>query len=252
VALLATHLGLGLLVLLASGWPRQRRESAPEIERHPVEPLARKFVYYFALAPAACAIVIAFASGRLGPLDRVAPLVLLSGLAIVVAAGDQVPLYRERLVSFAWVGLLVAPPVLVVLSLFVMPWTVAIDQKIAQPANAEGSFFADNYLRRTGKPPAYVTGDIRLAPLIALAAPSRPHVYFDWAPQRSPWATAADVHLQGGILVWPVAGNSAAPPVTLKTQFPNMVPEVQRSFARSIQGILPLIRIGWAVLRPPQ
>lgn len=252
VALLATHLGLGLLVLLASGWPRQRRESAPEIDRNPVEPLARKFVYYFALAPAACAIVIAFASGRLGPLDRVAPLVLLSGLAIVVAAGDQVPLYRERLVSFAWVGLLVAPPVLVMLSLFVMPWTVAIDQKIAQPANAEGLFFADNFQRRTGKPPAYVTGDIRIAPLIALAAPSRPHVYFDWAPQRSPWATAADVHLQGGILVWPVAGNSAAPPVTLKTQFPNMVPEVPRSFERSIQGILPLIRIGWAVLRPPQ
>jgi 4-amino-4-deoxy-L-arabinose transferase-like glycosyltransferase len=250
VALLATHLGLGLLVLLASGWPRQRRDSAPEIDRHPVEPLARKFVYYFALAPAACAIVIAFASGRLGPLDRVAPLVLLSGLAIVVAAGDQIPLYRERLVSFAWVGLLVAPPVLVMLSLFVMPWTVAIDQKIAQPANVEGSFFADNFVRRTGQPPAFVTGDIRIAPLIALAAPSRPHVYFDWAPQRSPWATAADVHLQGGILVWPIAGNSAAPPVTLKTQFPNMVPEVPRSFARSIQGILPLIRIGWAVLRP--
>lgn len=250
VALVLAHLGLGLLVTLASGWPRHRRESAPELDRNPVEPLARGFVYFFALAPAVCAIAIAFAYGRLGPLDRVAPLVLLSGLAVVVAAGDQILLYRERVVSFAWAGLLVAPPVLVVLSLFVMPWTFAVDLGIAQPANAEGSFFADNYQRRTGKPLAYVTGDVRIAPLIALAAPSRPHVYFDWAPQRSPWATAADVYLQGGMLVWPAVGNSNTPPVTLKTQFPMMVPEVQRSFGRTVQGILPLIRIGWAVLRP--
>jgi hypothetical protein len=31
-----------------------------------------------------------------------------------------------------------------------------------------------------------------------------------------------------------------------------MVPEVQRSFARSIQGVLPLIRLGWATVRPAQ
>jgi hypothetical protein len=29
-----------------------------------------------------------------------------------------------------------------------------------------------------------------------------------------------------------------------------MVPEVPRVFARSIQGLLPLIRLGWAVVRP--
>ncbi len=250
VTLLLTHLGLGLLVILASGWPRRRRESAPELDRNPIEPLARDFVYFFAVAPAIAAIAVAFASGGLGPLDRVGPLVLLSGLAVVVAAGDQVLLYRERLVSFAWAGLLLGPPVLVMLSLFVMPWSFAVDLKIAQPANAEGAFFADNYLRRTGKPLAFVTGDARIAPLLALVAPSRPHVYFDWAPQRSPWATAADVYQQGGMLVWPAAGNSNTPPVTLKTQFPMMVPEVPRSFARTVQGILPLIRIGWAVLRP--
>ena len=39
-ALVASHLGLGLLVAFASGWPRGWREHAPEIERNPVEPLA--------------------------------------------------------------------------------------------------------------------------------------------------------------------------------------------------------------------
>jgi 4-amino-4-deoxy-L-arabinose transferase-like glycosyltransferase len=250
VALVATHLGLGLLVALASGWPRRRRERAPEIDRNPVEPFARRFVYFFALAPAAGAIAIVFASGRLGPLDRVAPLVVLSGLAVVIAAGDQVLLYRERLVSSAWLGLLVAPPVLVVLGLLVLPWTVAVDLRIAQPANLEANFFAETFQRRTGKPLTFVTGDARIAPLIALAAPSRPHVFFNWAPQRSPWASAADLGAQGGMLVWPAADNTGTPPAILKTQFPAMVPEVPRVFARSIQGLLPLVRLSWSVVRP--
>ena len=250
VALVATHLGLGLLVALASGWPRRRRERAPEIDRNPVEPFARRFVYFFALAPAAGAIAIVFASGRLGPLDRVAPLVVLSGLAVVIVAGDQVLLYRERLVSSAWLGLLVAPPVLVVLGLLLLPWTVAVDLRIAQPANLEANFFAETFQRRTGKPLTFVTGDARIAPLIALAAPSRPHVFFNWAPQRSPWASAADLRAQGGMLVWPAADNTGTPPAILKTQFPAMVPEVPRVFARSIQGLLPLVRLSWSIVRP--
>ena len=252
IALALTHLGLGLLVAFASGWPRRRHEHAPMIDRNPVEPFARLFVYFFALLPAASALAIVFASGRLGPLDRIAPLVVLSGLAVVVAAGDQVPLYRERMVSFTWLGLLVAPPVLIVLGIALLPWTFAVDLKVSQPANAEGRFFADNFQRRTGKPLGFVTGDAQLAPLVALGSPSRPHVYFDWAPQRSPWASPADIREQGGILVWPAGDNTGTPPAALKAQFPAMVPEVPRSFARSLQGILPLIRVGWATVRPPQ
>ena len=250
IVLVASHLGLALLVALASGWPRKTRDRAPEIERNPVEPFAKRFVYFFALAPAICAVAIAFASGRLGPLDHIAPLVVLSGLAVVVAAGDQVLLYRERMVSSAWVGLLVAPPLLVVLGLIVLPWMVSSDLKIAQPANIEGGFFAENFQRRTGKPLPYVTGDARLVPLVALASPSRPHVYFAWAPERSPWARPDDIVAQGGVLVWPASDNTGTSPPTLKAQFPAMVAEVPRSFARSIQGFLPLIKVGWSVIRP--
>jgi hypothetical protein len=246
LALIVTHLGMGLLVAFASGWPRRPREMAPLIDRNPVEPFARFYVYFFALMPAASAIVIAFASGRLGPLDRIMPLVVLSSLAVVVAAGDQVPLYRENIVSSTWFGLLVAPPVLMVVGIALLPWTVAVDLKMSQPANVEGRFFADNFQRRTGKPLQYVTGDAELAPLIALGSPSRPHVYFDWAPQRSPWASPADISRDGGLMVWP-AGD---PPPALKAQFTALVPEVPRSFARTVQGLLPLIRLGWAVERP--
>ena len=207
-ALVLTHLGLALLVALTSGWPRHPRERAPEIDRSPVDPFARTFVFIFALAPALMAVMVAFASGRLGPLGSIAPLVVLSGLAVIVGAGDKILLYRERLVSTAWLGLLVVPPVLVALSIAIFPWALGSDLKIAQPANAEGRFYADIFQRRTGKPLAYLSGDPRVAPLVALAAPSRPHLYFAWAPERSPWVTLADMRAQGGILVWPAADNS--------------------------------------------
>jgi len=250
IALLSSHLGLVLLVALASGWPRRPRERAPEIERSPTERLARWYVYVFALMPALIAIGVVAASGRLAPFDRVAPLVVLSGLAVVLLAGDQVLLYRERLVSSAWVGLLVLPPVLVVVGIALLPWTAGTDLGVAQPANDEGRFFADSFRRRTGEPLRYVTGDARLAPLVALGARSRPHVYFDWAPQLSPWASVAEMRAQGGILVWPTGEKSTAAPATLRAQFPDLVAEVPRSFARAVQGFLPLIRLGWAVVRP--
>src|SRR5262249_514493 len=78
----------------------------------------------------------------------------------------------------------------------------------------------------------------------------RPHLYFAWAPERSPWVSLNDMRTRGGILVWPAADNSGTAPETLKVQFPEMVPEVPRSFPRAVQGMLPLIRIGWSMQRP--
>ncbi len=49
--LLLIHLGVVLLVVLALGWPRRRKERAPQIDRNPLEPSARWFVYFFALLP---------------------------------------------------------------------------------------------------------------------------------------------------------------------------------------------------------
>jgi len=250
LALVASHLGLGVLVAFATGWPRRRKERAPLIDRNPVDLFGRWFVYFFAVMPMASAIAIVFVNGRLGPLDRVAPLVVLSGLAVVVAAGNRVPVYRERIVSFTWLGLLVAPPAIIVLGIVALPWMASVNLKVTQPAKAEATFFANSFQRRTGQPLAYVTGDAELAPLIALGSPTRPHVYFDWAPQRSPWASAADIRQHGGLLVWAAAENSRTAPPMLKSEFPDMVPEVPRSFPRAIQGLLPLIRLGWAVQRP--
>jgi hypothetical protein len=250
IALLFVHMGLLVLIALASDWPRRKRRPAPEINRSPMPPMAKTFVYVFAAVPASIAIVIAFATERLGPLDNVAPLVILSGLAVIVAAGNRLSLYRERWVSSAWTILFVAPPLLTALGIWADPWTARIDLAVAQPVKVEGRFFNDTFEHRTGRPISFVAGDMRLASLVAIGAPSRPHVYFDWAPERSPWVTPADLRASGVVLVWPATDTGGTPPEALKARFPEMVPEVPQSFSRAVQGFLPLIRVGWALLRP--
>ncbi len=250
VIILLSHVGVALLVLLASGWRLRRNERAPEIDRSPASRSARLFVYVFAVVPALVAIAIAATLGHLGPLTRVAPLIVLSGLAIVAAAGDRIYLYRERAVSFVWLGLLVAPPALVALAVLFLPWTLATELKTGQPANAMGAFFADNFQRRVGRPVAYVAGDPQLAALVTVTAPSRPRLYLDTAPERSPWANADDLRANGAILVWPASDTAGTPPADLKAAFPELVPELPRAFARPVQGLLPLMRVGWGVLRP--
>jgi hypothetical protein len=66
----------------------------------------------------------------------------------------------------------------------------------------------------------------------------------------SPWVSNDDVREKGAIILWPAADQGGAPPPALKERFPDMVAEVPRSFDRSVQGRLPLLRIGWAMIRP--
>ncbi len=251
--LAATHLGMLLLIALASGFPRNKKQRAPEIDRTaPVSRLARIYISIFAIAPMFVSIAIVLDTSHLGPLARITPLVVLSALAVLVAAGDRVRIYRERVVSSVWVCLLLMPPALAAFSILLMPWVTKAELAVAQPARAEGTFFADAFARRTGKPLPYVAGDPQLAPLIALGSPSRPHVYFDWAPQQSPWASADDIKREGGVLVWPAPGTARNPPPRLAEQFPGLVPEVPQTFTRPVNGFLPPVRIGWAVIRPAQ
>jgi hypothetical protein len=55
---------------------------------------------------------------------------------------------------------------------------------------------------------------------------------------------------KGAILVWPTTDTAGTPPPDIKADFPDIVPEVPRAFERTVQGRLPLLRIGWAVIRP--
>jgi 4-amino-4-deoxy-L-arabinose transferase-like glycosyltransferase len=250
VALLLAHAGLLILIVLAGGWPRLRASPSPPIARKPVKPFAITFVNVFALVPALLATIVAVVAGQRLPIGGAAPLVVLSGLAVVILAGDSIELYHQRILGFAWAGLLVVPAIFVPMLIVLLPLTVGTDLNVAQPANAMGRFFADSFERRTGQPLAVVTGDPRTAALVALAAPSRPSVFFDAAPARSPWVTADDVRKKGAIVVWLTADTTPTPPPDIRASFPDLIPEVPRAFDRPVQGRLPPLRVGWGVIRP--
>ena len=247
--ILAAHAGLIVLVALVAGWPWPRHDPAPVIVRPKVDPLARRFVYFFALTPAFAGTLLAVLIGWSGPVGGIAPLVILSGLLVVVAAGDAIEFSRQHVVIAAWFGLLVIPPVMAVVALVVLPW-LNIDLRVTYPAEAMARFFSESFERRTGKPLQIVTGDPRTAALVALGAPSRPSVFLSATPERTPWVTEDAIRSKGAIVVWPTRDTAGTPPPALKERFPEMVPEVPRVFERAVQGRLPLIRIGWAVLRP--
>ena len=250
IALALAHAGLVILVVLAVGWPRSRAAPTPPLQRQPVEAFAKTFVTVLAVMPALLATVIAVMIGRPAPIGGTAPLVVLSGLAVVMAAGDSIALHHQRVLGFAWSGLLLVPAAFVPLLILLLPWAAAMDLKVAQPARAMGRFFAESFERRTGQPLAIVTGDAHIATLIALAAPSRPSVLFDAEPERSPWVTTEDIRAKGAIVVWLAADTTPTPPPDIKAYFPDIVPEVPRVFDRPVQGRMPPLRIGWAVIRP--
>src|SRR5439155_1029170 len=174
VLLAFSHAGLVVLMLVAGGFLAGKGASAPPIERVPVESFAKSFVYFFALAPAFVATLLAVLLGRTTPVGGTAPLVVLSGLAVVVAAGDTIRLYRQRISALVWLGLLVVPPAVIVAATVTLPWTAAVDLEVSKPANAMGQFFTETFRRRTGRPLAIVIGDVRTAGLVALASPDRP------------------------------------------------------------------------------
>jgi 4-amino-4-deoxy-L-arabinose transferase-like glycosyltransferase len=254
VALLAglaiDHAGLVVLVLVVGALLADRRAAVPVIEREPVDPFAKLFVYVFALAPAALATLLAALGGRSEPVGGEAPLVVLSGLAVIVAAGDLIRLHRQAVAGWTWFALLVGPPVLSVATMVVLPWLFATDVAINAPGREMGRFFTESFNRRTGKPLAIVVGDGRLGGLVALASPQRPSLFVDASPQRAPWVSEADVRERGAIVVWRLTDAAGALPAHLRARFPDLVAEVPRAFERPVQGRLPLLRIGWATIRP--
>jgi Dolichyl-phosphate-mannose-protein mannosyltransferase len=247
--LLAALAGIVLLVALNSGWFARNPEDAPIIYRPPVDPLARDFVYCLAIGPALFGSLI---SG-LFDLDRVAGgagvALLMSGLAAIVATGDLVQLRRQRLLRSVWAAAIVAPALAVLATTVFLPWTGGSEVATSLPARAIANFFGDSFERRTNRPLKAVTGDAQLAALISLDS-ARPHLYLDAAPERTPWISLKKFNETGGVVVWRAADTVGTPPPDIAQRFPGLVPEVPRAFEWFVTGRQPLLRIGWAIVRP--
>ena len=51
-------------------------------------------------------------------------------------------------------------------------------------------------------------------------------------------------------MVWRASDTIGTPPPDIAQRFPGLVPEVPRAFERLVNGRQPLLRIGWAIVRP--
>jgi hypothetical protein len=251
-ALVLTHAGLILLVALAFGWPRTGISTtpAPTIVRRPVTSPVINFVKVFAFGPVLLTTVVVVLANLHVSIVDAAPLLLLSGLAVIVFAGDSIELHHQRHLGMAWAGLLVAPAVLVPVAILLLPWAVGTELKVAQPANAMGKFFAESFARRTGRPLTIVGGDQHLAELVAIGARTRPQVYFEINPSSETRITADAVRKNGAVIVWQSPDTNPAPPPDIQERFPDLTPEVPHAFARPVRGRLPPLLIGWGVIRP--
>lgn len=248
----ASHFGMGILAMLASGAGVERKVLVPAIERPPVEPFAMLFVYVFAIAPPLLATIIWAALDQPLSLAWAAVFVLLSSLAVIVGARNPIPLHRQNIVGVAWFGILVVPPLAMIIAILLGPWTFPYEINHQQPSATLGQFFTETFRRRVGKPLEIVVGDARPAFLLAISSPDRPRIYSAVAPENTPWLTDADIRSRGAVVVWPVEDQTGQPPVHLLRRFPDLVPEVPRTFPRPVPGILSSYRIGWAVIRPQQ
>lgn len=243
------HAGAGILVALASNLSRTKRIEAAAVVGPEVHPYARSFIFAFALAPLIVVTAFAVISGK-SDLSGIPPLLVLSGLAIVAAAGETIMLHHQRILSIAWISLLLVPPVLMAAGVLLLPALFAVDLRTAQPADEIAKFFTDNFERRTGRKLDVVAGDPRLASLVSLASDSRPRVYHDLNSGKPLLATRQDISEKGAVVVWRATDSAGTPPAEIKAQFPEIVPEVPRAFDRAIPGRAPVLRIGWGVVRP--
>jgi len=188
--------------------------------------------------------------GKPAPIGGTGGLVMLSALGVIVAAGNVIRLYRQSILGRAWLAVLLVPPAAVIGASILLPWTLGIGFEVDRPASAMGEFFTDTFHRRTAAPLRIVAGDAQVAGLVAMASSDRPSLFLPEKPELTPWVSDADIRQHGAIVLWQVSDNTGAPPAAIKSRFPDLVPEVPRSFERPVQGRLPLYRIGWAMIRP--
>jgi len=241
--------GIVLLVVLNSGWFGPKGEDAPIIYRPPVDPLARQFVYFFAIGPVLAGSLISGLFNFEGVAGGAGVALSMSGLAAMVATGDLIHLRRQHLLRSVWAAAIVAPALTALAATILLPWTGNGEVATSLPATAIANFFGDSFERRTNRPLKAVTGDAQLAALIALDA-SRPHLFLAATPERSPWLNLAKFNETGGVVVWRASDTEGTPPPDIAQRFPGLVPEVPRAFEQLVTGRQPLLRIGWAIVRP--
>lgn len=243
---------LGLILLIIVGTPLfvAGKTGVVAMTRAPLNGFGLLTVLLLALAPVLFCGALALAlQWRTAP-EVFAPLLLYSGLLVVVLAGNTIRLCRQHLASMVALILLVLPPMLMVSVDFALPWLGHFGLAANWPAEPAARAMTTIFRTRTGKPLAIVIGRPLLASEIALASADRPEVFPDGDPELAPWIAADALRAQGGVVFWPVTGGNAAPPAPLAARLPAFIPEAPLTLPWHRGGGLDPVTLGWGIIPP--
>lgn len=243
------HIGLLLIVALASRYFARDGEIAPVFMRPPLELFGKRVAIVLALVPPLLALIAAFLSGARFPVSAAAPLVLYSGLFVIVLAGQALRVHRQRSVAVAALSLLFLPPALELATAYASPWFER-GHSTNWPAREAARYMTDVYRTRTGRPLEFLAGSELLASELALASADRPRIFVSVDPARSPWANRGDLEAAGAVAVWNIRGADTAPPPELAANLPPLVPESPLTLRWARPGNLDFVRLGWAIIPP--
>src|SRR6202163_950882 len=115
--------GIVILVALNYSWFGRNPEETPIIFRPPVDPLARDFVYFFAIGPALAGSLIAGLFGLDHVVGGTGIALMMSGLATVVGAGERFHLAPQRMLRSVWAAAIIAPAFAAIATTLFLPWT---------------------------------------------------------------------------------------------------------------------------------
>lgn len=244
------HIGVVMLVTLASGFRARDQETAPVLVRPPLLRFGRISVLAIATLPLAMALIAAFAFGRKFPANTLSPLTLYSGLLVMVLVEKSIRIHRQRAVAVAALTLLLLPPLFEIAVALSAPYTGERGRATNWPAAAASRFVTDVFRTRTGNSLEFVVGELTLASTVALLSRDRPHVFVDGDRRRSPWIDEAKLRSSGAVVIWRIEGANAAPPPSLSGNLPPLTLEAPVSNRWVRPGSLDFARFGWAIVAP--
>jgi hypothetical protein len=247
----AGHLGLALLVAIATAVLGAGKMAATTLTREPLQPHTLAIVFALATMPFLIAAVVLIVLGVRTTVDAFACLLLYSGLLAVVLAGNELQIHRQRAAALLVIAFLVVPPMLLAVIGFVAPWIGNSGQITNWPAAEIARQMTDIFHNRTGKPLELVIANPLAASEIALASADHPRIFPNADAALAPWIKENTLRSKGAVVVWPVARGNTAPPAALAANLPLFVPEAPLTIGWVRPGRLDPVRLGWAII-PPQ
>jgi len=248
LALMLGHFGFALIIFLATVYATGGKENAPVFIREQTTLSTRRSIVLLAIIPALLALVALYVLAQPVRQQFFSPLLMLSGIAVVLIGGNKLVIRRQRLVGVIALIFLLAP-IIMQLVFSLTPGWFGENRSANWPATAAARTFTEIYHTRTGRPLEYLAGERIAAAQIAAISTDRPHIFIDADRTASPWIDDAEFKKKGGVVFWHIRGADNAPPAELRNRLPAFAEEAPLRLPWARGGGDP-VRIGWAIVPP--